>query len=108
MKVLNAMRRDVLMVRPDTPIGEVADLMMAHDVTGLPVVDTDTRLLGWIPESAVLTRIMAECGCQPDLEHVDALRFLRQQRRIYGKTAADLMVMPAIAIQDQADLMDAV
>ncbi|MHB2015857.1 MAG: CBS domain-containing protein [Candidatus Xenobia bacterium] len=108
MKVLDVMRRDVVMVHPETPVGDLADLMMDHDVTGLPVVDEETRLIGWVPEGNLLIRTLAECGSRPDIGHLDAVRFLRQQRRVYGKTAADLMVTKVASVQDQADLMDAV
>ena len=44
------MTRDVLTVGPDMQIGDVAQLILEHKVTALPVVDDDGKLLGIVSE----------------------------------------------------------
>ncbi|RLI09449.1 IMP dehydrogenase [Candidatus Bathyarchaeota archaeon] len=38
--------RDVVTVRPDQTVGEAISIMREHDISGLPVVDHDGRLVG--------------------------------------------------------------
>lgn len=44
------MTRDVLTVRPDMPLGEVAQLILNYKITALPVVDDEGQLLGIVSE----------------------------------------------------------
>jgi CBS domain-containing protein len=50
----DVMTRDVITVRPDTPVEEVVDLFEEHKISGLPVVDDQKRLLGVITEYDLL------------------------------------------------------
>lgn len=40
------MSPEVLTVREDLPVADLAAFLMRHDITGAPVVDTDGRLIG--------------------------------------------------------------
>ena len=40
------MTSDVVFVREDTPISQVIELLVEHDITGIPVVDAQDRLVG--------------------------------------------------------------
>jgi len=53
----DVMTTDVVTVRPDTSIQEAADLFEAHQVSGLPVVDRQQRLLGILTEYDLLQSI---------------------------------------------------
>jgi CBS domain-containing protein len=44
------MTRNVLTVAPDMPVCDVAELMLKHKVTSLPVVDADQKLVGIVSE----------------------------------------------------------
>jgi len=48
------MSKDVVTVHPDTPIATVIDLLGEHDITGIPVVDAEGRLVGIITEKDVM------------------------------------------------------
>ncbi len=48
------MSKDVITVHPDTPISSVIDLLSAHDITGIPVVDAEGHLVGIITEKDVM------------------------------------------------------
>ena len=51
----DVMTRDVLTVSEDTPIYVAMQLLLADQVTGLPVVDSDRRLVGIVTEKDMLT-----------------------------------------------------
>lgn len=55
MKARDLMSTNLISVTKDTPLKEVADLMVKHRISGIPVVDGD-RLLGIVTESDMLVR----------------------------------------------------
>ena len=59
LRVSDFMSRKLITVSPTTSVVEAARLMLAHKVSGLPVVDTNHELLGIITESD-LFRVMVE------------------------------------------------
>ncbi len=50
------MTRDVLAVRPQTPVGEVVRLLLDRDLRAVPVVDAEQRLLGIVTNGDLVER----------------------------------------------------
>jgi CBS domain-containing protein len=48
---------DVAFVRTNTPCVEVVDLMLKHDVEGVPILDLTDSLVGVITQSTVLRNL---------------------------------------------------
>ena len=48
------MSKDVVSVNPDTPIARVVELLVEHDITGIPVVDANGHLVGVVTEKDVM------------------------------------------------------
>jgi len=72
------MSRDIVSVRPDTPITEVVQLLADHDITGVPVVDDEGLLLGIVSEKDVLglvARKQTDCGTARDHMTTDVVAF---------------------------------
>ena len=98
MFVENSMTRQVVVIRPDTPILEARSLMDAHRIRHLPVVDADDRLVGIVSDrdirSAMPSLVLG------DSEDAEALG------RLETVTAGEIMtrnpdtVTPAHTIQD--------
>jgi len=87
------MSTPVITIRPEAPLKEVAELMIARAVSGVPVVDRDGRLLGMISESDFLAR--EEHGRRTGI--FDRLaETLGAGAKLHGRTAADLMTGPVI------------
>jgi len=55
-QVKDLMITDVVSVRPETPLVEAAEILTKHDFTGLPVVDTQNRLVGIMTEYDLISR----------------------------------------------------
>jgi hypothetical protein len=55
-RVSDVMTTDVVAAREDTPVGEIADLLAAHRVTGVPIVGDDRRVLGLSPRPTFCPR----------------------------------------------------
>jgi CBS domain-containing protein len=57
MRVSDIMARSVMTVTQDTTAVDVAKLMISHRISGVPVVDSDTRLVGIVTEGDLLRRV---------------------------------------------------
>jgi CBS domain-containing protein len=57
LKLSEIMTRQPQTVSPEATIGEAADLMLTHRVSGLPVVDGDGQLVGVITESDIFRMV---------------------------------------------------
>ncbi len=57
MKAIDVMVRDVITIGPDDSVAEAARLIAENDVSALPVVDDDDRLVGVISEADLLRRV---------------------------------------------------
>jgi CBS domain-containing protein len=55
-KVQDLMTRKVFTVGPETPFKDVVETLLRHDVSGLPVVDDDGRLLGIVTEADLVSK----------------------------------------------------
>lgn len=103
MKVRDVMSRPARTIGPDTPVRDILRKMVDSGVSGFPVVDGEGNLLGFVPESALMARVV-----EPRHEHGSVQEFVKQQRRLYGSTAADVMHRNVISIEDSADVMEAI
>ena len=54
MKASDIMTRDVVTVRPDTPVREAVALLARHRITSLPVLDDDKSVVGIVSELDLL------------------------------------------------------
>jgi CBS domain-containing protein len=62
MNVADVMTRPVISVTPETTIADVAELMLRHRISGLPVVDAGGAVVGIVTEGDLLRR--AETGTE--------------------------------------------
>src|ERR1700757_2986958 len=54
MNAMEIMTKEVVTVRPDTSIAEIADLRLNHKVTAVPVVGDDRHVVGIVSEGDLL------------------------------------------------------
>ncbi|MEZ5786338.1 MAG: CBS domain-containing protein [Xanthobacteraceae bacterium] len=62
MKASDIMSTDVVTVGPDANVQQVADLLVKHRISGLPVVDASGRVVGLVSEGDLLRRADAGTG----------------------------------------------
>ena len=62
MRVREFMTRDVVTVRPDTAVHDIAALMVERRISGMPVVDDGGRVIGIVSQGDLLHR--AEVGTE--------------------------------------------
>src|ERR1043165_4165508 len=97
VKVQEAMRVHVIKTGPDTTLREAVDLFDLYQVTAVPIVDSDDRLLGILTERDVAMALMpnAEAGTS----EIERLRHLAQ-----NSVVSEVMTVPAICIDEKADV----
>ena len=107
MKIRDVMSRDVIAVRAETPVKEVARLMSTYGISGLPVIDEGGAVLGVVSEADFLIK-----GRGPEAARASRLeRVLGQtaqskaaRAKVEAATAGELMTAPALTIDADAPL----
>lgn len=98
------MSRDVVTVAPDTPLKTVAELLVAHRIAGVPVCNSDGRVVGVVSEADILWK---ELGVGPERAGI-VDRVLEsaygQSTRLTAVTAGEAMTTPAVTITPQASI----
>ena len=82
MPVKEIMTKDVITVPPAMPVREVANLLSERNVSGVPVIDDEGRVLGVVSELDVVGR--------------------------QGATAADVMSKQVISVTEETDVREVV
>jgi CBS domain-containing protein len=95
MRVEDVMSTDVLTVSPDTSLKRVAELLVFRDVSGLPVVDADGRVVGVVSESDILHK-EREPGGGPSLLGRLLGRSRDAEAKQAASTAVDAMTSPPV------------
>ena len=105
MKVSDVMTVDVVTVAPDTGLKAAARKMVENGVSGLPVVDTDGKLVGIITEADF---VQQEAGRSQFRYRrlLDAV-FGERETRPQGDTVADAMTRQPLVIDENARLAEA-
>jgi CBS domain-containing protein len=110
MKVRDVMSSPAVTVGPAATFGEVVDRLLAHDISGLPVVDDGGRLLGMITEADLVSKEAYGYRRRRALGLVaEYLRGHDPQwvRKGAARTARDLMTAAPAAASPDEDLATA-
>ena len=110
MRAKEIMTRQLVTAKPETPVTEVAQLMMEHRISAVPVVTPDRRLLGIVSDTDLLQR--REVGTQRLPRSWWLALFNSKDRltssvdRTEGNLAENIMTTPAISIDQEATIED--
>jgi CBS domain-containing protein len=88
--VEQVMTAKVVTVSPETPIAEVARILVEREISGLPVVDAGGRVVGVVSEGDLLVR---EAG------HWSDERRRARGGKVDARTAGEAMTSPALTIE---------
>ncbi|MFD5891733.1 CBS domain-containing protein [Streptomyces sp. NPDC060334] len=95
INVADLMTDEVVSVTPDTAFKEVAKLLAQHDISGLPVLDDEDRVVGVVSQTDLLARAAATHVPRQDTAPSRSL------------TAGDVMSAPAISVHAAETAADA-
>jgi CBS-domain-containing membrane protein len=110
VKVRDIMATKVLTVSPMTPYHEIVTLLLDHDISGLPVVDSEGTLLGIVSEADLISKEAYDEAPRRHLgflrDHV-AGRDTEWVRKAAARHAQELMTSPVQSIAPDEDLSTA-
>ena len=111
MLAKDIMETNVISLKKETPIKEIAQLMIRHDISGFPVVNDHNDVLGVVSELDLMRKeirpnepnVWTVCvwGLNNNkklLEYEDAVR------KYMAETAVDIMTAPAVTVDDVPDV----
>jgi CBS domain-containing protein len=96
MTIADVMSKPVFTVRRDTPLKDVARLLIDHGVSGVPVVDDDGSVLGVVSEADFLVKEQGSA----EVHH-------RRLARVRGETAATRHQIDVLAAESAGEAMTA-
>lgn len=107
MHARDIMTREVVTVKPQTPVREAAKLMVNHRISGLPVVDASHRLVGIVTDGDLYRR--AELGTERQrggwLKTFGlGGKYAESYVEAHGRTIQDVMTTDVIAVTPSTPL----
>ena len=109
-RVRQIMTTSVVKIQPSTPVSEIARLMVEHQVSGLPVVDPDNRVLGVVTEIDMVARNQ-RFKLPAFITFLDSIIYLetpghfrKRLEHMLGASARDIMSEPAVTIAADASI----
>jgi CBS-domain-containing membrane protein/PII-like signaling protein len=108
LSVADVMTRDVAYARPETPIGEIVELLIDRALRALPVIDADRRVVGIITDGDLLARggmdlsVALQRALPPELRASSVAPLADRPHR-----AADLMTPSPITLPETMPLAQA-
>jgi CBS domain-containing protein len=95
VKIKDVMTRDVVTVGPETPLRDVARILVEHRISGLPVVTARRKLLGVVSEADILYK---ELDATRGRGGFASGTTRRAAAKALATTAGDAMTTPAITV----------
>jgi CBS domain-containing protein len=107
VKARDVLTREVVTVRKDTPLTEVADSMALRGISGVPVLDADDRVAGIISEKDFLFRM----GTKETRSFMSIVaRCLRNRGCValplQEQKAEDIMTSPAVTVREDTPVSE--
>jgi len=113
MRAMDVMTTNVITVEPNTSVQELATLLSERGISGVPVVDRDSRLVGIVTEGDLLHR--TETGTERRIQRrrsrwLDGFASDQEAARDYvkahGRIVREIMTPEVISVSDTTELAD--
>ncbi|MFP4497199.1 MAG: CBS domain-containing protein [Vulcanimicrobiota bacterium] len=108
-KIKDILVRDITSVTSDDTMRNVARILANHRFSGIPVVDNDHRVIGFISESDVVRSEFPQMGRSPGLFLIrDFAGIVRKISKVGSQKVSDYMNQRPITIEEDDSIMDVV
>ena len=107
MFVRDVMTRDVISITKYESIMQVANILSEKNISGLPVVDKENKVIGIITQADILSIV----GVSREHTFKDLLKYMLGEplpERRMGDIVGDIMTAPAITIKPDTNVAEAV
>lgn len=99
MKIEDIMTREVLTVPPGASLKQAAHLLVEHRISGLPVVDNESRVLGVVSEADVLPKEAAGLHAPRPLAWLTGFDAEVDRSKLEARLVGEAMTSPALTIE---------
>ena len=109
-RVGDIMISEVIKVHPETRVSQIARLMISHNVSGLPVVDDQDRVVGVVTELDMIVRntrfkLPTFFMILDSIIYLETPQHFRERlEHTLGTTAKEIMSEPAITVTPDTSL----
>ena len=107
MQVKDIMTPEVISVRPDAAVGDIAELLMNEKISAVPVLTDDGKLMGVVSEGDLIRRLSGNADegrpwwvAALSSRANDAKDFIKS----HGRTAEDVMTKNVVTAEEETDL----
>jgi len=109
MKAQDVMVRDVVTVGPNMDVADAVDLLVKHDISAVPVVDSDGDLIGILSEADLLER--EELGAEHHhswwMESLmPSSKLAKEYARAHGKKVSEVMSTDVITASEDTPVSE--
>jgi CBS domain-containing protein len=117
LTVREIMQTDVIAVRPETTVGELADILAKNKISGVPVVDDQGRVMGMVSEADIILQD-ADLHFPYYIQFLESVIYLQSVhkfeerfRKAFGSRVTEVMsdevvvVSPDTSVREAATLM---
>lgn len=102
MKAKDIMMKEIMTVSPDTPVRDVAQLMVDRGVPSVPVVDAAGKVLGMVSEGDLLRKKIAPQRPQV-VDVLGGYQGMEEYREAFRKmganTSGEIMTSPVVTVE---------
>lgn len=112
MKAKDVMTRDVITVRPDQSVEEVAKILADNKISGVPVVDEEGKLVGVVTENDFMVKAR-DLQLPFYITLFDSIIFLESPRRFNeelkrfaASKVKDIMTRQVVAVDEETPLFE--
>lgn len=107
MKAADVMATNVITVRPETPVAQIAEVLLANRISAVPVVNKKDVLVGIVSEGDLIHRVEAGTERRRSwwLELLTGREMLAHEFVVsHARKAADVMTQPVISVTPDTPL----
>ncbi len=110
LKAQDIMTREVITVNEDATVRELASLFLTHNISGAPVVDTESRVIGVVTESDLIFQ-NKKVHLPTAVAILDAFLFLerpekmeKEVKKIAGSKVGDICSPNLVSVGPETEL----
>jgi CBS domain-containing protein len=102
------MVRDVLTVKPETDVDDAIKVLSGHDISALPVVDADGKLVGILSEADLLARVEGDEHRHPWWMEalMPASKLAHEFAKVHGKKVSEVMSTDVVSATEDTPVSE--
>ena len=113
LRVKDIMQKEVITVRPDTTVRELADLLAQNKISGVPVVNEEGAVVGMVSEADLIVQD-ADLHFPYYIQFLDSVIYLQsfhkfeeRFRKAFATKVGDIMSREVVAVSPDASVREA-